>query len=205
VERARLLPVLPTVQDPRAAQGAPPAGGDLGLAVCAVLAGTWSFTVIAEWAADADQATPISVWPAMIRPDATPSGRSTGEHTATNRGRRARSKDDTPSHLPTAITTKPGHNSRQAAPAGATSGDHTQRPAQPRGRSITSVIAGRADQVLPSQVRFHPLVGVSLNGVPRADETPRPVCMLLAALPGAASHTWYESVRYHATSRDGMR
>ena len=29
----------------------------LGLAVCAVLAGTRSFTAIAAWAADADQAT----------------------------------------------------------------------------------------------------------------------------------------------------
>ncbi len=131
-ERARVLPVLATVPDPRARRRVRhrPAA-ILGLAVCAVLAGTWSFTVIAEWAADADQATPISDWPAMIRPDATPSGCSTGEHTATNRGRRARSKDGTPSHPPRAITTQAGPQFATGRPAGATSGGHTQRPRNP--------------------------------------------------------------------------
>ena len=57
-EPARLLPVLAAVPDPRARRGVRHRlEVILGLAVCAVLAGARSFTAIAEWAADADQAT----------------------------------------------------------------------------------------------------------------------------------------------------
>ena len=57
-ERGRLLPVLAAVPDPRARRGVRHRlAVILGLAVCAVLAGARSFTAIAEWAADADQAT----------------------------------------------------------------------------------------------------------------------------------------------------
>ena len=55
---ASVLPVLAVVPDPRARRGVRHRlGVILGLAVCAVLAGARSFTAIAEWAADADQAT----------------------------------------------------------------------------------------------------------------------------------------------------
>jgi predicted transposase YbfD/YdcC len=57
-DRARLLPVLAGVPDPRARRGIRHRlAVILGLAVCAVLAGARSFTAIAEWAADADQGT----------------------------------------------------------------------------------------------------------------------------------------------------
>src|ERR1039457_2527505 len=63
-DRARLLPGVGAGPHPPAPpRGGPPGGGVLGmavilgLAVCAVLAGARSFTAIAEWAADADQAT----------------------------------------------------------------------------------------------------------------------------------------------------
>ena len=57
-ERARLLPVLAAVPDPRARRGVRhQLAVILSLALCAVLAGARSFTAIAEWAADADQAT----------------------------------------------------------------------------------------------------------------------------------------------------
>jgi DDE_Tnp_1-associated len=57
-QRARLLPVLAAVPDPRARRGVRHRlAVILGLALCAVLAGARSFTAIAEWAADADQAT----------------------------------------------------------------------------------------------------------------------------------------------------
>ena len=57
-EDARLLAVLAAVPDPRARRGVRHRlAVILGLAVCAVLAGARSFTAIAEWAADADQAT----------------------------------------------------------------------------------------------------------------------------------------------------
>ena len=57
-ERARLLQALAAVPDPRARRGVRHRlAVILGLAVCAVLAGARSFTAIAEWAADADQAT----------------------------------------------------------------------------------------------------------------------------------------------------
>jgi predicted transposase YbfD/YdcC len=57
-EPARLLPVLAAVPDPRARRGVRHRlAVILSLAVCAVLAGARSFTAIAEWAADADQAT----------------------------------------------------------------------------------------------------------------------------------------------------
>jgi predicted transposase YbfD/YdcC len=57
-DRARLLPVLAAIPDPRARRGIRHRlTVILGLAVCAVLAGARSFTAIAEWAADADQAT----------------------------------------------------------------------------------------------------------------------------------------------------
>src|SRR5215469_13423188 len=58
-DRGRLLPVLAAVPDPRARRGVRHRlVVILGLAVCAVLAGAArSFTAIAEWAADADQAT----------------------------------------------------------------------------------------------------------------------------------------------------
>lgn len=53
-----VLPLLAAFPDPRARRGVRhPIGVILGLAVCAVLAGARSFTAIAEWAADADQAT----------------------------------------------------------------------------------------------------------------------------------------------------
>jgi len=53
-----VLPVLAAVPDPRARRGVRhPVAVILGLAVCAVLAGARSFVAIAEWAADADQAT----------------------------------------------------------------------------------------------------------------------------------------------------
>src|SRR6516164_5491953 len=58
-EPARLLPVLAAIPDPRARRGVRHRlAVILGLTVCAVLAGARSFTAIAEWAADADQATP---------------------------------------------------------------------------------------------------------------------------------------------------
>jgi predicted transposase YbfD/YdcC len=57
-EDGRLLPVLAAVPDPRARRGVRHRlVAILGLALCAVLAGARSFTAIAEWAADADQAT----------------------------------------------------------------------------------------------------------------------------------------------------
>jgi predicted transposase YbfD/YdcC len=57
-DRARLLPVLAAIPDPRARRGVRHRlVVILGLAVCAVLAGARSFTAIAEWAADADQGT----------------------------------------------------------------------------------------------------------------------------------------------------
>lgn len=57
-DRARLLPVLAAVPDPRARRGVRHRlTAILGLAVCAMLAGARSFTAIAEWAADADQGT----------------------------------------------------------------------------------------------------------------------------------------------------
>jgi predicted transposase YbfD/YdcC len=57
-EGGRLLPVLAAVPDPRARRGVRHRlAAILGLALCAVLAGARSFTAIAEWAADADQAT----------------------------------------------------------------------------------------------------------------------------------------------------
>jgi predicted transposase YbfD/YdcC len=57
-EPARLLPVLAAVPDPRARRGVRHRlDVILGLALCAVLAGARSFTAIAEWAADTDQAT----------------------------------------------------------------------------------------------------------------------------------------------------
>jgi DDE_Tnp_1-associated len=57
-EAGRLLPVLAAVPDPRARRGVRHRlAVILGLALCAVLAGARSFTAIAEWAADADQAT----------------------------------------------------------------------------------------------------------------------------------------------------
>jgi predicted transposase YbfD/YdcC len=56
--RARLLPVLAAIPDPRARRGVRHRlVVILGLALCAVLAGARSFTAIAEWAADADQGT----------------------------------------------------------------------------------------------------------------------------------------------------
>ena len=57
-DRARLLPVLAAVPDPRARRGIRhKLAVILGLAVCAVLAGSRSFAAIAEWAADTDQGT----------------------------------------------------------------------------------------------------------------------------------------------------
>ncbi len=57
-EPARLLPVLAALPDPRARRGVRHRlAAILGLAVCAVLAGARSFTAIAEWAVDTDQAT----------------------------------------------------------------------------------------------------------------------------------------------------
>jgi predicted transposase YbfD/YdcC len=57
-EGGRLLPVLAAVPDPRARRGVRhKLAAILGLALCAVLAGARSFTAIAEWAADTDQAT----------------------------------------------------------------------------------------------------------------------------------------------------
>jgi DDE_Tnp_1-associated len=56
-EQTRLLSVLASIPDPRARPGVRHRlAVILGLAVCAVLAGARSFTAIAEWAADADQA-----------------------------------------------------------------------------------------------------------------------------------------------------
>jgi|SRR5271163_4283002 len=57
-ERAQSMPVLAAVPDPRARRGVRHRlAMILSLALCAVLAGARSFTAIAEWAADADQAT----------------------------------------------------------------------------------------------------------------------------------------------------
>jgi len=57
-DRASLLAVLDGVSDPRKPRGLRHAlACMLTLAACAVLAGARSFTAIAEWAADADQAT----------------------------------------------------------------------------------------------------------------------------------------------------
>jgi predicted transposase YbfD/YdcC len=55
---AGILPLLMAFPDPRARRGIRyPVAVVLALAVCAVLAGARSFVAIAEWAADADQAT----------------------------------------------------------------------------------------------------------------------------------------------------
>ena len=68
-ERARLLPVLAAVPDPRARRGVRHRlAVILGLAVCAVVAGARSFTAIAEWAADADQATLDALGVASVVP-----------------------------------------------------------------------------------------------------------------------------------------
>jgi hypothetical protein len=57
-EGGRLLPVLAAVPDPRGRRGIRHRlTVILDLSLCAVLAGARSFTAIAEWAADADQAT----------------------------------------------------------------------------------------------------------------------------------------------------
>ena len=57
-EPGRLLAVLAVVPDPRARRGVRHRLAVIvSLALCAVLAGARSFTAIAEWAADADQAT----------------------------------------------------------------------------------------------------------------------------------------------------
>jgi hypothetical protein len=57
-DHARLLSALAAVPDPRARRGIRyRLAVILGPVVCAVLAGARSFTAIAEWAADADQAT----------------------------------------------------------------------------------------------------------------------------------------------------
>lgn len=57
-DRASVLSVLAAVADPRARRGVRHRlAVILALAVCAVLAGARSFTAIAEWAADADDAT----------------------------------------------------------------------------------------------------------------------------------------------------
>jgi predicted transposase YbfD/YdcC len=57
-DRATVVSVLAGVADPRARRGVRHRLATiLGLAVCAVLAGARSFTAIAEWAADADEAT----------------------------------------------------------------------------------------------------------------------------------------------------
>jgi hypothetical protein len=57
-DRSTVLPVLTGVADPRARRGVRHRLVTiLSLAVCAVLAGACSFTAIAEWAADADEAT----------------------------------------------------------------------------------------------------------------------------------------------------
>jgi hypothetical protein len=57
-ERGRLLAALAAVPDPRARRGVRHRlAAILSLALCAVLAAARSFTAIAEWAADADQAT----------------------------------------------------------------------------------------------------------------------------------------------------
>ena len=57
-DRARLLPVLAAVPDPRACRGVRRRlAVVLGLAVCAVLAGARSFTAIAGWAGDTGQGT----------------------------------------------------------------------------------------------------------------------------------------------------
>jgi predicted transposase YbfD/YdcC len=58
VERSGVLAVLARVADPRKPRGVRHRLSALvGLAVCAVLAGARSYTAIAEWAADADEAT----------------------------------------------------------------------------------------------------------------------------------------------------
>jgi DDE_Tnp_1-associated/Transposase DDE domain len=55
---AGILPLLAAFPDPRARRGVRHrVAAMLGLAVCAVLAGARSFVAIAEWAADADEAT----------------------------------------------------------------------------------------------------------------------------------------------------
>jgi predicted transposase YbfD/YdcC len=57
-DKAGILPLLAVFPDPRARRGVRhPIAVVLALAVCAVLAGARSFVAIAEWAADADQAT----------------------------------------------------------------------------------------------------------------------------------------------------
>src|SRR5450755_221 len=57
-DRAMVLSVLVAVADPRARRGVRHRlAVILALAVCAVLAGARSFTAIAEWAADTDEAT----------------------------------------------------------------------------------------------------------------------------------------------------
>src|SRR2546429_490905 len=57
-DRAGVLAVLTGVADPRARRGVRHRlAAILALAVCAVLAGARSFTAIAEWAKDADEAT----------------------------------------------------------------------------------------------------------------------------------------------------
>src|SRR5688500_2307478 len=57
-DRSGVLAVLARIADPRKRRGGRHRlGAVVGLAVCAVLAGARSFVAIAEWAADADEAT----------------------------------------------------------------------------------------------------------------------------------------------------
>ena len=57
-DRSGVLAVLARIADPRKRRGVRHRlGAVVGLAVCAVLAGARSFVVIAEWAADAGEAT----------------------------------------------------------------------------------------------------------------------------------------------------
>ena len=57
-DRAGVLSVLARIPDPRKPRGVRHRlAAMLGLAVCAVLAGARSYVAIAEWAADADEAT----------------------------------------------------------------------------------------------------------------------------------------------------
>ena len=72
-EQPGLLAVLAGVADPRHRRGVRHRlAVILGLAVCAVLAGARSFTAIAEWAADADEADPAPCWGRAVRRHASP-------------------------------------------------------------------------------------------------------------------------------------
>ena len=89
-ERAGLVAVLARVADPRKRRGVRHRlSAVVGLAVCAVLAGARSYVAIAEWAADADEAT-LGFTPSDGHLDRGPSGSAERMSACRDRPRRGR-------------------------------------------------------------------------------------------------------------------